>query len=59
MLIRLELLMNYSSHVSTALRALMKGVQANGEMDEGDLDDVVRHSRISYPMISATDGFIG
>ena len=37
----------------------MKGVQANGEMDEGDLDDVVRHSRISYPMISATDGFIG
>ena len=57
--IRLGLLTNYSSHVSTALRALMKGVQANGEMDEGDLDDVVRHSRISYPMISSADSFIG
>ncbi|KAF8547202.1 DNA repair exonuclease [Imleria badia] len=30
-----------SNHVSTALRALMKGVQANGELDEDDLDDVV------------------
>ncbi|KAL4072166.1 Mre11 DNA-binding presumed domain-containing protein [Scleroderma citrinum] len=29
------------SHVSTALRALMKGVQANGEVDEGELDDVL------------------
>jgi len=29
-------------HVSNALRALMKGVQANGEVDEDELDDVVR-----------------
>lgn len=43
-LLRPELLTNFSSHVSTALRALMKGVQSNGEMDEGDLDDVVRYS---------------
>lgn len=41
---RPELLTNFSSHVSTALRALMKGVQSNGEVDEGDLDDVVRCS---------------
>lgn len=32
-------------HVSNALRALMKGVQANGEVDEDDLDDVVRSLR--------------
>ncbi|KAI6115328.1 Metallo-dependent phosphatase-like protein [Pisolithus croceorrhizus] len=29
------------THVTAALRALMKGVQANGEVDEGDLDDVL------------------
>ncbi|KAJ8585255.1 DNA repair exonuclease [Rhizopogon salebrosus TDB-379] len=29
------------THVSNALRALMKGVQANGEVDEDDLDDVL------------------
>ncbi|KAH7912498.1 Metallo-dependent phosphatase-like protein [Hygrophoropsis aurantiaca] len=29
------------SHVSTALKALMKGVQANGDVDERDLDDVL------------------
>ncbi|KAG9313744.1 hypothetical protein JVU11DRAFT_6099 [Chiua virens] len=34
-----------SSHVSTALRTLMKGVQANGELDEADLDDVVTKVR--------------
>ncbi|KAF8839702.1 DNA repair exonuclease [Paxillus ammoniavirescens] len=33
------------SHVSSALRALMKGVQANGDLDEGDLDDVVSKVR--------------
>ncbi|KAF8128879.1 Metallo-dependent phosphatase-like protein [Boletus edulis] len=34
-----------SNHVSVALRALMKGVQANGELDEADLDDVVNQVR--------------
>ncbi|OAX43761.1 DNA repair exonuclease [Rhizopogon vinicolor AM-OR11-026] len=29
------------THVSNALRALMKGVQANGEVDEEELDDVL------------------
>lgn len=29
------------THVTAALRSLMKGVQANGEVDEGDLDDVL------------------
>ncbi|KAI6145221.1 Metallo-dependent phosphatase-like protein [Pisolithus tinctorius] len=29
------------THVTTALKALMKGVQANGEVDEGDLDNVL------------------
>ncbi|KAH7882901.1 Metallo-dependent phosphatase-like protein [Phlebopus sp. FC_14] len=29
------------AHVSAELRALIKGVQANGEVDEGDLDDVL------------------
>ncbi|KAF9224725.1 DNA repair exonuclease [Gyrodon lividus] len=33
------------SHVSSALRALMRGVQANGELDEGDLDDVLSKVR--------------
>lgn len=29
------------THVTAALRSLMKGVQANGEVDEGDLDNVL------------------
>ncbi|EGO01009.1 hypothetical protein SERLA73DRAFT_167194 [Serpula lacrymans var. lacrymans S7.3] len=29
------------SHVSVALRSLMKGVAANGDVNEGDLDDVL------------------
>ncbi|KAI6025995.1 Mre11 DNA-binding presumed domain-containing protein [Pisolithus marmoratus] len=29
------------THVTAALKALMKGVQANGEVDEGDLDNVL------------------
>ncbi|KAF9242284.1 Mre11 DNA-binding presumed domain-containing protein [Melanogaster broomeanus] len=33
------------THVSSALRALMKGVQANGEVGEDDLDDVVSKIR--------------
>ena len=37
----------------------MKGVQSNGELDEADLDDVVRHSRITCLIISAAHGFIG
>ncbi|KAN0094824.1 Metallo-dependent phosphatase-like protein [Tylopilus felleus] len=34
-----------SNHVSVALRALVKGVQANGELEEGDLDGVVNMVR--------------
>lgn len=47
-----------ASHVSTTLRALMKGVQANGELDEADLDDAVCRScapcSIEQPLRSAT-----
>jgi len=28
-------------HVSTALKSLMKGVQANGEFEEDELEDIV------------------
>lgn len=58
-LVRLELLLNYFSHVSTTLRALMKAVQANGELDKADLDDVVRHLRTSYLINIATQSFVG
>lgn len=37
----------------------MKGVQANGELDEADLDDVVCHSRKFYRIMSATHSFVG
>lgn len=50
LIIRFGLLTDYSSHVSTTLRALMKGVQANGELDEADLDDAVCHACTSYPI---------
>lgn len=43
MLVRSEPLTNLSSHVSTTLRALMKGVQADGELDEAALYDAVCH----------------
>lgn len=39
--------MSSCRHVSNALRALMKGVQENGEVDEEELDDVVR-SRLHF-----------
>lgn len=29
-------------HVAAALKSLMKGVQSNGEVDEDDLEDMVR-----------------
>jgi hypothetical protein len=36
----------YDRHVSTALKSLMKGVQANGEFDEDDLEDIVSFSGV-------------
>ncbi|KAG6333585.1 hypothetical protein ID866_5501 [Astraeus odoratus] len=46
------------THVSTELRALMKGIQSNGEVDEGDLDDVLvkvreRHEKDYIEQIKA------
>lgn len=51
--------MNCLSHVSSTLRALMKGVQANGALGEADLDDVVCHSWIYYCINSTTQSFVG
>ena len=36
------------SYVKSTLRQLIKGVQANGQFDEDDLDDAVQKVRIAH-----------